>query len=595
MKLLIATIVLSVALIISPKPPTQISTDQAIERAIPILQSSAKQWLESATCTSCHHQSLGSIAIATVRDQGFTVNEIGAKSQIDAVVNRSNKTILKMYNGEGAIGQFGFAFGLLGAGAENAPQSEFTDAVVHQLKIRQGSDGAWISVSHRQPLEDARETITAIAVRDLALYGGPSAQSNIDRAREWLIKTHPVHHEGRVMKLFGLVWSNASQQAINASAKELVNYQNADGGWSQLPGLSTDAYATGQATVALRLSNFEAAKPSIEKARKFLINTQKTDGTWHIVTRRKTGGLPYFETGFPYMEDQFISYAGSAWAVTALAVTKPGASLQSLTHKPIVTTKPKIGTYADSEQLNNLYYEIVHGNVAGMKKAIEAGADPNGKNLIGSTPLHWAVFDTDKTELLLHSGASADTVDQFNRTPVHFAAQYGTPESLKLVLAKSTSLELVSDEGMTALAESTQSFSNQKIKILLESGAKVDPPDGDPAPLTVACWVANIEAAKILLDAGASPDAATTDTVLDLNEPLLELLLNAGADPNLSDESGNAPLHYAAMKFSGNGNIVKLLLKAKANPTTKNRDGLTPLELAQIHKNKPVELLLSNK
>ncbi|MCA9048735.1 MAG: hypothetical protein KDA89_08400, partial [Planctomycetaceae bacterium] len=49
----------------------------------------------------------------------------------------------------------------------------------------------------------------------------------------------------------------------------------------------------------------------------FLLNTQCEDGSWHVVTRAE-GFQPYYESGFPHGEDQFISIAASAWAVIAL-------------------------------------------------------------------------------------------------------------------------------------------------------------------------------------------------------------------------------------------------------------------------------------
>ena len=50
------------------------------------------------------------------------------------------------------------------------------------------------------------------------------------------------------------------------------------------------------------------------------MKTQAADGTWHVVTR-SIWLQPYFESGFPYGRDQFISTAGTAWASMALAAT----------------------------------------------------------------------------------------------------------------------------------------------------------------------------------------------------------------------------------------------------------------------------------
>jgi len=49
----------------------------------------------------------------------------------------------------------------------------------------------------------------------------------------------------------------------------------------------------------------------------YLLRTQQEDGTWHVVTRA-LGFQPYFQSGFPYGHDQWISQAGTAMAAIGL-------------------------------------------------------------------------------------------------------------------------------------------------------------------------------------------------------------------------------------------------------------------------------------
>ncbi len=51
----------------------------------------------------------------------------------------------------------------------------------------------------------------------------------------------------------------------------------------------------------------------------YLMRTQASDGSWQVRSRA-IWFQPYFESGFPYGQDQFISSAGTAWAVLALTV-----------------------------------------------------------------------------------------------------------------------------------------------------------------------------------------------------------------------------------------------------------------------------------
>jgi hypothetical protein len=49
-----------------------------------------------------------------------------------------------------------------------------------------------------------------------------------------------------------------------------------------------------------------------------LLSTQAADGTWHVRTRALPF-QPYFESGYPYGPDQWISAAAAAYATLALS------------------------------------------------------------------------------------------------------------------------------------------------------------------------------------------------------------------------------------------------------------------------------------
>ena len=62
------------------------------------------------------------------------------------------------------------------------------------------------------------------------------------------------------------------------------------------------------------------ADPVYQKGVQYLRQTQAADGTWHVKTR-SIPVQPYFESGFPYGHDQWISAAGTSWAAMALTLT----------------------------------------------------------------------------------------------------------------------------------------------------------------------------------------------------------------------------------------------------------------------------------
>jgi squalene cyclase len=132
----------------------------------------------------------------------------------------------------------------------------------------------------------------------------------------------------KAMKVLGLAWAKAGATEIKDAAQRLAADQRADGGWGQLPTLESDAYATGQALFALYEANaLKPADPAYQRGVAFLIDTQQADGSWQVKTRA-LGFQPYFESGYPHGQDQWISAAGGAWATAALALTaEPGKAV----------------------------------------------------------------------------------------------------------------------------------------------------------------------------------------------------------------------------------------------------------------------------
>ncbi len=67
----------------------------------------------------------------------------------------------------------------------------------------------------------------------------------------------------------------------------------------------------------------------------------------------------------------------------------------------------------------------------------------------------------------------------------------------------------------------------------------------------------------------------TTETLIP---NMVNLLLKAGADPNIEDSKGQTALHYTAADYRLDK--MKLLLKAEAHPNTQDKNGQTPLHKA---------------
>ena len=108
-------------------------------------------------------------------------------------------------------------------------------------------------------------------------------------------------------------------------------------------------------------------------------------------------------------------------------------------------------------------------------------------------------------------------------------------------------------------------------------------PSRASTPLITAAALGRVEAAKLLIDAGAdlnyqNADGSTalhTAVVFGRNE-IARMLIDAGIDLNVQNNDGATALHTAA--FFGKKEIVEALLQKGADKTLKNQGGKTAYE-----------------
>lgn len=309
---------------LSKKPAPAGSIRQAVQRSIPLLQRADVAFLEKSGCVSCHNNSLTAMSIAAFRRTGFSFDERTAQSQLKAIGNYIESWRERLLQGIGIPGgPDTVSYILMGMAAENYPADEATDAMARYLKMRQSSNGRWPIGTQRPPIESSDIELTAVSMRALQVYA-PKPQrveyaKAVQLAAIWLSTAQPRTGEDRAYQLLGLSWSHAKRETIQKYGRELLTQQHSDGGWSQLPTLESDAYATGQALVALKEAGVvTTTDPAYKRGVQFLLNSQFEDGSW-FVKSRAVKIQPYFESGFPFGPDQWISAAATNWAVMALA------------------------------------------------------------------------------------------------------------------------------------------------------------------------------------------------------------------------------------------------------------------------------------
>ena len=304
------------------------SASQAVEKAMALLEKQSYNFIRIGGCNSCHSQDLPSAAAGFVRDSGLRAPQI---PQLPASMLPSPDRVMDL----SGSGPANLAWQLFDLGMNHAPKSAYTDTVVRYIKAMQTPEGNWSrNESRRPPMSSGEFQAAALAIYALRHYGPEAETASTDmvlaKAVKWLENAKPSITQDRIFHLLGLAWGNASSALIKDAARSLAALQRGDGGWNQLPGMVSDAYATGQALYALNTAGkMVVTDPVYGRGVDYLLRSQAADGSWRVQTRA-IWVQPYFESGFPYGRDQFISTAGTAWATMALA---PAAERQSVARK----------------------------------------------------------------------------------------------------------------------------------------------------------------------------------------------------------------------------------------------------------------------
>lgn len=176
-------------------------------------------------------------------------------------------------------------------------------------------------------------------------------------------------------------------------------------------------------------------------------------------------------------------------------------------------------------------------------------------------------------------------------------------DKVKTLLKASSSLtERDAATGRTPLHEAVAAANVEMVRVLLAAGA--DPNAGDNRGVSafdLGMASGNGSIAKLLIEARftfASPrDTKWPMTLYDFalrsDIGVVRMMLDMKADPNSRAPDGSTALHGASLK--GNGQMVELLLARGANVNSRTNAGSTPLHDAALGGNRaPVEMLLAH-
>ena len=289
----------------------------AAQKGLELLVKTSPTFIKKGGCNSCHAQFLPAAAQAFARERGIVAGET-----IEQLPPEVSETTTERYIEYSATSANSQGYELFAHAAAKRPLDARIESQIYLIRSFQEPEGYWRTTGNRPPLTYDDYTTTAYAIHALKMYTPASqradSEARIARARSWLLEAKPQLTQERAFQLLGLAWSGAGRESLEKAAKSLQAMQRRDGGWSQQAAMPSDAYATGLALWALNQGGVSVGQSSYQAGLRYLLDTQAKDGTWHVKARALPV-QPYFESGYPYGPDQWISAAGAAYATMAIA------------------------------------------------------------------------------------------------------------------------------------------------------------------------------------------------------------------------------------------------------------------------------------
>jgi len=274
------------------------------------------------------------------------------------------------------------------------------------------------------------------------------------------------------------------------------------------------------------------------------------NGKIEIVQRQISGGeSPNFTNRFGQTPLMYASAKGHTEIVKWLI--ENGADINYQTPRC-----PEAGG-----KLSAMHLAAQKAQSAVIQLLFEGGANINPLDGNGVTPLVDALFHKriEAAEQLLSLGADPGLVGDEGETAIGAAVMAGAHRMVEILLTKGVDIRVIDSCGQGLLHFAASNNDSVEVSRFISLGLPIDQPSPvTGTPLVCACISDAIDAARMLLEAGASVNAAMADehgwtglfyAIARRNSRLVDLLIRYGADVTFTCKNPLAGTFRNASEF----------------------------------------------
>ena len=205
-------------------------------------------------------------------------------------------------------------------------QAEFRDGVIELLSQIQLADGSWMpggqfSGMRRWTQPTANQTTLMWTTLTLASYDTPDPKksASIQKALAYLRQQTP-NPDNREWLAMRLLFEQQFGEAEDVAKlrQQLLDARNDDGAWGWEKGVPSDPLTTGLAIYVLAKVRAGDDSLVIRDARKWLLASQQSDGSWQTPAKNFTNTT---DPERLKVRDEIYHYWGTAWVTIGLLET----------------------------------------------------------------------------------------------------------------------------------------------------------------------------------------------------------------------------------------------------------------------------------